>query len=330
MKHSPAGSIILLVLVVLVAPLATAQPQGKIPLVGMLEPGAPYQQSPATCHAGFRQGLRDLGYVEGQNIRLAYRYAEEQKDRLPTLAAELVRLAPDVLWTHGNAMARALKQATTTIPIVVGVAIDLVEQGVVESLARPGGNLTGMELRDIELMGKRLELLKEALPTITRVAVLVDAAAPGHTYLPGNIAPEAQTLGVQLQRVEVSGPEAFEVAFTAMGQGGAEALMIMEGALFARHRQRLLELALQHRLPTISGGRHFAEAGSLLAYGAYPHDLCQRSAVLVDKILKGAAPADLPVEQPTTFRLVVNLKTAQALSLPLPLLFLAQADEVLR
>jgi putative ABC transport system substrate-binding protein len=187
-----------------------------------------------------------------------------------------------------------------------------------------------MELLDVELAGKRLELLKEAVATITRVAVLVDPTYRGHDHIPDRIEREAQALGVQLQRVEASSAEAFEAAFAAMGQGGAEALMMMDTALFARHRQRLLELAVRYRLPTMSGGRHFAEAGSLLAYGAYPRDLCHRSAVLVDKILKGAKPANLPIEQPTTFKLVINLKTAQALGLTLPPLFLAQADEVLR
>jgi putative ABC transport system substrate-binding protein len=278
----------------------------------------------------FQQGLHSLGYVEGHNLTVDYRYAEEQPDRLLTLAAELVQLAPDVLWTHSSTAAQAAKQATTTIPIVIGVTVDLVKQGLVESLARPGGNLTGMELLEVDLLGKRLELLKEALPTISRVAVLVHATSLGYAHVPSNIALEAQALGVQLQRVEADTPEAFEAAFAAMVQGGAEALMIVDSALFVAHRQRLVELALRHRLPTISGTRAYAVAGSLLAYGAHVPDLCQRSAVLVDKILKGAAPADLPVEQPTTFKLVVNLTTAQALGLTLPPLFLVQADEVLR
>jgi putative ABC transport system substrate-binding protein len=278
----------------------------------------------------FQQGLYGLGYVEGQNLTVDYRYAEEQYDRLPALAAELVQLAPDVLWTHSTPAALATKQATTTIPIVVGVAVELVKQGLVEGLARPGGNLTGMELLEVELMGKRLELLKEALPTISRVAVLVQATSSGYTHVPGHIAPEAQALGVQLQRVEADAPEAFEAAFAAMVQGGAEALMIVDSALFVAHRQRLVELAVRHRLPTISGTRSYAVVGGLLAYGAHVPDLCQRSAGLVDKILKGARPAELPVEQPTAFKLIINLKTAQALGLTLPPLFLAQADEVLR
>jgi putative ABC transport system substrate-binding protein len=332
MWRSTVAFMIVLAFGIFVVPHATeAQPRGKIPRIGVLEPGtSQLAADPQTCQHGFQQGLRDLGYVEGHTIRLDYRYAEGQSERFSSLAAELVRLAPDLLWTYSSTTAQALKQVTPTIPIVVGVAVDLLEQGLIESLGRPGGNLTGIELRDIELTGKRLELFKEAVPTITRVAILVLPTYRGHDHIPGSIAREAQALGVQLQRVEASGPEAFEAAFAAMEHSGAEALMIMDTALFARHRQRLLELALQRRLPTMSGGRRYAEAGSLLTYGASPRDLCQRSAVLVDKILKGARPADLPIEQPTTFKLVVNLKTAQTLGLTLSPLFLVHADEVIK
>ena len=308
--------------------VAAAQSRGNIPQVGVLEPGP--QQPPLGCLVAFRQGLRDLGYVEGQNITVAYSYAEGQRDRLSTLATELVQRTPDVLWTHSTPAALAAKQATITIPIVLGVASDLVEQGLVESLDRPGGNLTGVELRDVELIGKRLELFKEALPTISRVAILVDPSERAHNHVPSNIEGEARALGVQLQRVEAGAPEAFEAAFAAMMQGGADALMIMDAALFAAHQQRLLDLALRHRLPTMSGGRHFAEAGSLLAYGAYAPELCQRSAVFVDKILKGAKPATLPVERAYKFYLHVNLKTAAALGLTLPPTFLARVDQVLK
>jgi putative ABC transport system substrate-binding protein len=217
--YSAVGCIVLLTLSLLVAPFATtAQPQGKMPLIGVLELGS--QQAPLGCLGAFRQDLRDLGYVEGQNITVAYRYAEGQRDRLSTLAAELVRLTPDVLWTHSTPAALAAKQATITIPIVLGVANDLVEQDLVESLERPGGNLTGMELRDVELMGKRLELFKEAVPTISRMAVLVDPLERSHAHVPSNIEAEAQALSVQLQRVEAGDPEAFEAAFAAMVQGG--------------------------------------------------------------------------------------------------------------
>jgi putative ABC transport system substrate-binding protein len=320
--------VILAVGILVAPPTATAQRAAKIPRIGVLEPGPP-PTPPWTCLTAFQEGLRDLGYVEGQHIIFEYRYAESKAERLPELAADLVRLAPHVIWTHSNAAARAAKQATATIPIVVGVAADLVEQGLAASIARPGGNLTGFEFRDIELMAKRLELLKEAVPTIARVAVLVNPAARVHDQMPGDFEIAAHTLGVQLQHVEADAPEAFEGAFATMVQGGVDALMIMDHTMFARNRHRLLELALQHRLPTIAGGRHFAEAGSLMAYGAYARDLCQRSAVYVDKILRGARPADLPLDRGHRFELIINLKTAQALRLTLPPVFLLRADEVL-
>ena len=202
----------------------------------------------------------------------------------------MVRLKVDVIFAPSAPATQAAQQATTTIPIVVGVAVDLVAQGLVESLAQPGGNLTGLELRDVELLGKRLELLKEAVPTISRVAVLVDPAERSHDHVPSNIAVETRALGVQLLRVEANTPEAFAGAVAAMVQGGADALLMMDSTLLARHRQQLLALARQHRLPTIAGGRHFAEAGSLVAYGAYPRDLCQRSAGLVEWIRSSKVP----------------------------------------
>ena len=273
--------------------------------------------------------LRDLGYVEGQNILIDSRYAEGQSDQLPALAADLVRAAPAVIWTHSSAAVQALTQATTTIPIVVGVVPELETQGLVESLRQPGGNLTGLESRDLELMGRRLELLKEAIPTIARVAILVHPT-PGDASVPGNIAAEAHALGVQLQRVEASTPADFVGAFAAMVQSGADGLIIVDHPHFARHRQQLVALARQHRLPTMSGGRHFATAGSLLTYGVFPRDLCQRSAFFVDKILQGARPADLPVGRADTFYLVVNLKTAAALGMTMPPMFLFKADEVIK
>jgi ABC-type uncharacterized transport system substrate-binding protein len=327
--YSAVGCIVLLTLSLLVVPVApTAQPRGNIPRIGVLELGS--QQAPLGCLGAFRQGLHDLGYVEGHNITIAYRYAEGQRGRLSTLAAELVRLTPDVLWTHSTPAALAAKQATSTIPIVLGVANDLVEQGLVESLERPGSNLTGLELRDVELLGKRLELFKEAVPTISRVAVLVDPSERAHAHVPSNIEAEARALRMQLQRVEGGHPEAFEAAFVAMVQGGTDALIIMDTAFFVKHRLQLLEFAARYRLPTISGTRGFAETGSLLAYGARVADLCQHSAVFMDKLLKGATPADLPVERADKFYLVVNLKTAEALGLTLPPTFLYRADEVIK
>src|SRR6266571_5798177 len=234
MWYSAVGLMVTLTLSLLAAPLAAeAQPRRKIPLVGMLEPtSSPGSSGSARCSRFFRQGLRDLGYVEGQNIALEYRYADNQFDRLPALAAELVRLTPEVIWTHSNAAALAAKQAITTIPVVIGVSQDLTELGVVESLARPGGNLTGLDLRVFALMGKRLELLKDAVPTLARVAVLVNPTDPLSKEVPHNMEREARALGVQLQRVETSGPETFEGAFAAMIQGGPDAVMLPEGPPF--------------------------------------------------------------------------------------------------
>jgi ABC-type uncharacterized transport system substrate-binding protein len=320
--------LITLALAVLLAPVvAMAQRQGHIPRLGVLDPSP--QHRPAPCLPAFQQGLRDFGYVEGQNLLIDYRYAEGNPDQLPALAAALVRRAPDVLWLHGNPAAWAAKRATSAMPIVSAVLNEPVEEGLVASLAQPGGNLTGLELRSGEVVGKRLELLKAAVPTITRVAVLSESSEPAPAGAPGALAREARALGVALQRVEAGDPATFEAVFTALVDGGADALLIMESALFAAHRSPLLALALQHRLPTMAYGRHYAEAGSLLSYGADARDLCQRSAVFVHKILHGAKPADLPIER-ATFQLVINLKIAEALGLTIPPALLFQADEVLR
>jgi ABC-type uncharacterized transport system substrate-binding protein len=312
------------------APHLAAQGRGK-PLVAVLNPGQPeYFDDPRTCPNGFRQGLRDLGYVDGQNIRLVYRHARGDVGRLPVLVTELIRLSPDVIWTHSADSILTVKRATTTIPIVFGVAINVVEEGLVSSLSRPGGNVTGLELRDVELVGKRLQLLKEALPGVSRVAILVNPGLPGHERIPRSVEPEARALGIEVHRVEAASPDRFESAFAAMLQAGAQAVIVMDGTMFARHRQRLADLALKQKLPTMSGGRHFAEAGSLIAYGVFPRELCQRSATLVDKILKGARPAELPVELGDRFYLVVNLKTAKALGITLPVTLLQRADELLQ
>jgi putative ABC transport system substrate-binding protein len=327
MRLSRVAVIITLALGVLLVPLAAAgQPREKVPRVGALEPG----RAGGGCIAGFRQGLRDLGYIEGRTITIDYRYADENPGRISILAAELVRQTPDLLWTHSPQGARAARQASTTIPIVSGVAGDLVEQGLAASLARPGGNVTGFELGDIELAGKRLQLLKEAVPTVARVAVLVDPTARNYDGVPKNIEREARRLGVHLQRVEADSPEAFEGAFAAMVRERADALMIVDLPLFVRNSPRLMELALRHRLPTISGWRRYAEAGSLISYGANVPDVCRRSAVYVDKILKGAKPDDLPVQRPDKFELIINRKTAKALGVTIPSSNLLAADELIQ
>jgi putative tryptophan/tyrosine transport system substrate-binding protein len=235
--------LVTLALSLLVAPLAAdAQPRGHIPVVGMLRPGDPAADSESKSNFSvFQQGLRELGYVEGQTIRLERRYAAWQWDRLPSLAAELVQLQPDVIVIATTPGALAAKQATTTIPIVVAVAEDLVAEGIVASLARPGGNITGQNLRDPELAGKRLELLKATVPMLTHVAVLVHAADRSHDRVPGHIAAEAQALGVRLQRVEVGGAGAFDQAFGTVASSGAGTLMVMDSAMFNAHRQRILD-----------------------------------------------------------------------------------------
>jgi putative ABC transport system substrate-binding protein len=327
------GCLITLIFGILVAPLAPeAQPRRHIPVVGVLRPGnSAADADPKSNFSAFRQSLRELGYVEGETIRLEYRYAEGQGDRLPALAAELVALQPDVIVTNATLGARAAQQATTTIPIVVAFATDLVEAGLVANLARPGGNLTGQHSRDLEVMDKLLEFLKEAVPTMTSVAVLTNLT--GNPLAPHFISAfdaAAQALGVRLQHVDAGGPEAFDAAFATIATSGAEALLIQNSFVFGVHRQRLLDLARTHRLPTVCNGRLYAEAGCLLTYSPNSRELFRRAAVFVDKILKGAKPGDLPVERPDKFELVVNLKTAQALGLMIPPTLLFRADEVIK
>jgi putative ABC transport system substrate-binding protein len=314
--------------VVLVAlfSIAEAQSRGEIPRIGILEPGL----ATNVCNDGFREGLRALGYVEGQNVLIQTRYAEWKSERLRHFAGQLAQFKPHLVWTHSLDAIRAMQRATTTIPTIVGVSRNLVELGIVSSLAHPGGNITGMDLRDSEIIGKRLELMKEAVPKASRVAVLVDPNDTGHSSIPRNMEEEARALRVQLQRIEARGPEAFEQLFVTMAQDHADALILPESAMFSQHRQRIFKIAISKRLPTAAGGSHFAEAGSLISYGASVFDVCQRSALFVDKILKGAKPADLPVERPTKFELVINLKTAKQIGLTIPPNVLARADKVIK
>ena len=308
-------------------PAAVAQAREKPLRIGVLEPG---RAPGGGCVEGFRKGLRDFGYIDGKTVTVDYRFADGNSERIAVLAGEIVRQAPDLLWTHSPLGALAARQASATIPVVVGVGGHLVEQGLAASLPRPGGNVTGFELGDIELAGKRLQLLKEAVPSLARVAVLVDPAVRSYDEVPRNIEPEARKLGVHLQRVEAGSPEAFEGAVAAAVRGGAEALMVVDVPLFVRNSPRLMKLALQHRLPTISGWRRYAEAGSLLSYGPNLPDVCRSSAEYVDKILKGAKPGDLPVRLPEKFELIVNRRTAEALGLAIPSSILIGANEVLR
>jgi putative tryptophan/tyrosine transport system substrate-binding protein len=318
-------SILLVAILLAVAVIADAQQPGKIPRIGMLYPDS----EPGVCPSGFREGMRELGYVDGKNIVIEFRSGESKPERFREVAADLVRSAPDVIWTHGLATILAAKQATTTIPIVVGVSRNLVEQGIVSSLARPGGNITGMELRDLEIIGKRLEILKETIPKAASIAVLVDTNDPSHASIPKNIEPEARALNLRLQRVETNA-DSFDKAFSAMIQARASALLLPENPMFSANRRRIAELAISKRMPAVAGGAHFTDAGSLLSYGANVGDLCRRSATVVDKILKGRKPADMPLERAEKFELVVNLKTAKQIGLTIPPNVLARADKVIK
>jgi ABC-type uncharacterized transport system substrate-binding protein len=309
--------------------LAEAQPAGKVPRIGVIVPGIPPGASGDELD-GFRQGLRALGYVEGQTITLEVRWGEEQRERYPALAGELVQLPVDIIVAAGGAAARAARHTTSTIPIVMVAGVDPVAQGLVASLAHPGGNITGLTIMTRELTGKRLELLQEAVPGLSRVALLVDAGSPNRQVLLDEHEAAARVLGVQLLPLEVRGPDEFVGAFQAATQGQAQALITGPSALFFTHRARLAELALASRLPTMAGETGYAAAGGLMYYGPDIPGSFRRVAVYVDKILKGLKPADLPVEQPTTFELAINLKTAQALGLTIPPTLLLQATEVIR
>jgi putative tryptophan/tyrosine transport system substrate-binding protein len=330
MTRRTVGLLVIFALGLLVAPLAVdAQPPVKVPLLGILGTGL-YSSETEHQQAPLWDGLHELGWDEGQNIAVERRDAEGQLDRLPALAIDLVQRRPDVIVTYGTLATRAAQHATRTIPIVVATAADLVGQGLVASLARPGGNLTGLELADAQLVGKRFELLKAAAPAISRVAVLSNPANPAYDRLLSEAPGQAHALGLQLQRVEARAPDAFDAAFTAMAARQAEALMITDDAMLLLHRHRLLGLAIRHRLPTVAGVREFAEAGGLLAYGRSLPAMYRRAATYVDKILRGANPGDLPVERLHEYELVINLKTAQALGLTIPPSLLFQADEVIR
>jgi putative ABC transport system substrate-binding protein len=326
------GCIVTLLLSLLTVPLAAeAQPVAKIPRIGVLSAGFPPGSADPAAFEAFRQGLRDLGYVEGQTIVVEYRWAEGQGDRLPDLAAELVGLPVDLIVAGTTRAVQAAQHATKTIPIVMAVSADPVASGFVASLARPGGNITGMSLMAPEVSGKRLELLRDIRPGVSRVAVLWNPAQPGSRIDLQGLESAAQSLGLQLYPLEVRSPDAFESAFAAMHREGADALLVLRDPLLLdRHLSAIATYALQHRLPTMYGWRAFVEAGGLMSYGPRVSDLFRRATYYVDRILKGAQPADLPVEQPTQFELVLNLKTAQALGLTIPPHLLVLADEVIR
>jgi putative ABC transport system substrate-binding protein len=315
----------------LAAPFAAeAQQAAKVARIGYLAGNlAAFPHLPEA----FRQGLRDLGYVEGRNVVIEYRDAEGKYDRLPALAAELVALKVDVILAGGTPQALAAKQATGTIPIVFAGVSDPVTSGLVASLARPGGNVTGLATLVPELVGKCLEQLKQAVPGVSRVAVLWHPGVTGERTAKDVLKRAevaARALGVRPLFVEARGPEDFDRAFSDMTRARAGALTALPSVMFILERRRLVDLAAKNRLPAVYPWRDFVDAGGLMSYGPNIADLFRRAATYVDKILKGAKPADLPVEQPTKFELVINLKTAKALGLTIPQSLLQRADEVIQ
>lgn len=319
------SSVLWLSVTMLLATIALAEGQKAktVPRIGYLS-----QASRSVSDDAFLQGLRELGYIEGQNIALDYRFAEGKHERLPELAAELVRLHVDVIVADGLA-AQAAKHTTQTIPIVFTTGGDPVVGGLVASLARPGGNITGLSTQSLDLSGKWLELLKETVPKIARVAVFW-VASPLTEHQLQELERAAQELGIRLQSLEIRGPADFDHAFAAMQSAHAEALVLLPSRMFTNNRTQLVALASKGRLPMMSQSSQMTEAGGLMSYGTHVPDLFRRAATYVDKILKGANPAELPVERPLKFELVINLKTAQELGLTIPPHMLVRADKVIR
>jgi putative ABC transport system substrate-binding protein len=321
--------IAVLALSLLAAPLAAeAQQAAKVARIGWVA----LNLATTHVHEAFRQGLRDLGYVEGRDFVIEFRDAKGTPERLPALAAELVALMVDVIVASGKPHALAAKQATRTIPIVFVVGFDPVVDGLVTSLARPGGNATGLSSLGSELVTKRLELLTQAVPGVSRVAGLWQPGALGER-MEKDMLKEAEVaaraLGVRLQFVEARGPADFDRAFSDMTRARVDALTLLTSTTFLSERRRLVALAAKNRLPALYPAREYVDAGGLMAYGADFADLYRRAATYVDKILKGAKPADLPVEQPTKFELVINLKTAKSLGLTIPPSVLSRADQLI-
>jgi putative tryptophan/tyrosine transport system substrate-binding protein len=306
--------------------LAEAQQPKKVPRIGYLGSGS---RSSAVVEA-FQQGLRDLGYIEGQNIAIEYRSTEGMAERLPNLAAELVRLKVDIIVVGGSPATQAARNATKTIPIVMTNVTGPVEIGLVASLAHPGGNVTGLSNVGSDLGGKQLELLKEASPKISRVAILSDSAIPGNALWLGEMKVAAETLRITLQPVDVHHPDDFERAFSAIKKEHANALSALRNAVNSNYRARIVDFAAKSRLPAMYPDREDVEAGGLMSYGPNFADLFRRAATYVDKILKGAKPADLPVEQPMKFEFVINLKTAKQIGLIVPQSMLYRADKIIK
>jgi putative ABC transport system substrate-binding protein len=313
----------------LTSPLAVeAQQVGSVRRIGYLSQNS--AETSPHLHAAFRRGLRERGWVEGQNILIEYRYADGKVDRLPALVAELIRLNVDVIVTGSSATTWAAKDATQSIPIVMAASVDALGEGLVASLAHPGGNVTGMTfLAGPEIAGKQLQLLKEVVPAASRVAVLTNPTNRSHAGFLRELKVTARSLGAQLQVLEAQDPDQIDSAFVAMTRERAGALLVLTDSVFVGERRRIADLAARSRVPALYSQREFAADGGLVSYGPSLRDMFRRAAIHVDKILRGAKPGDIPVEQPTKFELVINLKTAKTLGLTIPQALLLRADEVI-
>ena len=322
------GIIALVIAFAMCGTVAQAQQPGKVPRIGFLV--ASNSSANSDRIAAFRDGLRELGYMEGKNIIVEYRQAEGKLESLPKLAAELVGRHVDVIVTAGPADTRAAKNATSTVPVVMTFDNDPVGNGFVASLARPGGNITGLSTLAPELSGKQLELLKEIVPKLSRAAVFGNSRNPGNAVAVREIELAGETLKVKLQKLDVVDPKDVKVAFRTASKERDEAVLVLGSPLINAHRAQIVDLAARNRLPAIYYTAEMVEAGGLMAYGVNRNDLARRAAAYVDKILKGAKPADLPVEQPTKFELIINLNAAKQIGLTIPLTVLARADRVIR
>jgi putative ABC transport system substrate-binding protein len=327
MKKAVTSSILVAIVLLALGVIAEAQQTKKVPRIGYLSTGSP--SSTKEVAEAFRQGLHDLGYVEGKNITIEYRYAERMAERLPNLVAELVQLKVDIIVVGGSPATQAAINATKTIPIVMTNVTDPVGIGLVASLAHPGGNVTGLSNVGSDLGGKQLELLKEASPKISRVAVLSDSAIPGNALWLGAMKVAAPALRITLQPVDVHRPDDFERAFSAIKKEHASALSALRNGVNVYYRARIVDFAAKSKLPAMYPDIEDVQAGGLMSYGPNFADLFRRAATYVDKILKGAKPADLPVEQPTKFEFVINLKTAKQIGVTIPQSVLFRADKVI-
>jgi putative tryptophan/tyrosine transport system substrate-binding protein len=328
MKKVGWSSILVAALVLFFGVAAEAQQTAKAPRIGFLSSLSPSSITART--ESFRQGLHELGYVEGKNIVIEWRYAEGNADRLKELAAELVRLKVDVIVTGGPPVNRPAKEATATIPIVLAFDNDPVGNGFAASLARPGGNITGLSTHYPEISGKQLELLKEIVPKLSRVAVLGNSTVPGNEQALRETELAAGAFGVKLQYLDVQNPKEIELAFRAASKGRAEAVLVLGSQVVTSNAKQFAELAVKDRLPAIYWSPEFVEAGGLMTYSVSITDLFRRAATYVDKILKGEKPANLPIEQPKKFEFIVNLKAAKQIGLTIPPNVLARADKVIR